>query len=77
MESNHLQWLEGNLSDDLWQGFHQVLVAMLASNDHWHSYWQRAAFSHSTKFQNLITQVIEEAELLRGELIAEANASQT
>ena len=77
MESNYLQWLDGNLSDDIWQGFRGALLDMFAGNNLWLAYWKGGQFSHSTKFQNLIIQVIEEAEALRGKLITKANASQT
>ena len=72
MENNYLQWLEGNLSDDVWQSFRQTILHMLASNDHWHDYWTHTRFSHSAKYQKLIDALIIEAKNTRETLIESA-----
>jgi hypothetical protein len=70
VEGNYLHWLDGNLSDDLWHGFHHALIDMFATNDGWADLWSASAHTHSVPFQKLIAEVRETAEIRFNELMA-------
>jgi hypothetical protein len=68
MEGNFLQWLDGNLSDNLWHGFHQTLINMFATNTSWAGHWSFMSNTYSVPFQQLIVEVIDAAEIRFSEL---------
>ena len=68
VEGNYLQWLDNNLSDELWHGFHRALVEMFTSNQAWWDYWNAAADSFSEPFQQLIEDVQSEADIRYNQL---------
>ena len=69
VESNYLQWLQGNLSDDLWHGYRSTFVTLLASSQDMAIYWENNGHTHSEPFRNLVSELEPEAAALRQQLI--------
>ena len=62
IEGNYLQWLDGNLSDEMWHGFRHALIEMFASNAAWAEHWSSTEQSFSAPFQTLIEEIRLQAE---------------
>ena len=66
VEFNYLQWLEGNLSDDLWAGSRAGLVSHFASQQLYERNWPSANGFYSPRFQALVNnEIIPEARAYR------------
>ena len=70
VESNYLEWLAGNVSDDLWLSHRQSLLSTYAVNEAMRSYWGNAAQNHSQPFQELMKEIMPEADLLLQQVLA-------
>jgi hypothetical protein len=76
IESNFLQWQDGNLSDDMWQSFGVGLVDLFAYSTDWHRYWEQNQQYHPASFRELIDASIQAAELRRSQLVEAFSAPQ-
>lgn len=66
VEFNYLQWLEGNLSDDLWAGSRAGIVSHFASQQFYERDWPSASGFYSPRFQALVNkEIIPEARAAR------------
>ena len=66
VESNYLQWLDGNLSDDLWFAVREGFVAQLEVQSYYEIMWSVGGWrTFTTQFQSLFEEVRAEAEANR------------
>ena len=65
-EFNYLQWLDGNLSNDLWEGTRFGLLIQFHSYKAYERTWPFARGAYSSKFQALVDkEIIPEARAMR------------
>ena len=65
-EFSYLQWLDGNLSDDLWQGWRSGLVSAFALQKVYERDWPGSRRQYSSRFQALVNkEIIPEARAAR------------
>ncbi|MBI1181308.1 MAG: hypothetical protein GC201_12185 [Alphaproteobacteria bacterium] len=65
-EFNYLQWLDGNLSDDIWDGARFAMLDQFASLQSYERSWPFARGYYSSKFETLVNQqIIPEARAKR------------
>jgi hypothetical protein len=69
VESNYLQWLEGNLSDDLWHGYRSTLIVIMSISQDLETYWAVNGHTHSAPFRDLVDEIEVEAVARRAMLI--------
>ena len=63
VESNYLQWLDGNLSDDLWFAVREGLVAQFEVQTYYEIMWSIGGWRTFTpQFQSLFEEVMAEAK---------------
>ena len=73
VESNYLQWRQGNLSDDLWHGYRTTFVVLMASSQDFAFYWASNGHTHSEPFRDLVSELQVEAAAYRDQLVEQAS----
>ena len=61
VESNYLQWLQGNLSDDLWHGYRSTFIELMTVSQDLAIYWENNGYTHSAPFRDLVAELEPEA----------------
>ena len=65
VESNYLQWRDGNLSDDLWHGYRATLTLSFSANRYFNQYWENARLMFSPDFRIVVDEIRTIAESRR------------
>jgi hypothetical protein len=63
VESNYLEWLAGNVSDELWFSHRQTLLSSYVTSLGMQSYWASQAENHSQPFRELMKEISTEAAI--------------
>jgi hypothetical protein len=75
VEVNYLQWLEGNLSDDLWHGYRSNIIGLMAASKYANDFWSVRNQSYSVPFQALMNEVVQEATSRRAQMLEQMKAA--
>jgi hypothetical protein len=73
VESDYLQWLEGNVSDELWFSHRRTLANTYAINLGMQSYWKITGPTRSPQFRELMKEISTEADINKAGLRASIN----
>ena len=74
VEHNYLQWLDGNLSDELWHGYRASMVAMVTFGKSVNDFWSDRKQDYSEPFQVLMDKLVVEGTERRTQMIEQSRA---
>ena len=58
IENQYLQFLDGNLSEEIWNGFRSGLLSELTTLEIYNQYWAFAKSFHSPRYQLLVEELM-------------------
>jgi hypothetical protein len=73
VEHNYLQWLDGNLSDELWRGYRMSMVDMFVYFRSVNDFWSDRKQTYSEPFQLLMDKLVVEGTEQRMQMIEQSH----